>query len=85
MKMTVRVIPTSTQHTGVVAFTTGTAIKWKVTVQIDGGAIHTTLYVPIIGPSSAELAMKEALNKLQEFLHEAELDVINQLSKTAKQ
>ena len=29
--MTVRVIPTSAQHTGVVASLTGNANKWKVT------------------------------------------------------
>ena len=82
--MTVRVIPTSAQHTGVVAFLTGNANKWKVTFQIDGGQLHTTISVPIIGSSSADLAMSDALNKLQEFLHEAEQDVINQQAKTGK-
>ena len=84
MKMTVRVIPTSTQHTGVVIFSTGKADKWKVTFQIDGGELHTTISVPLIGSSSADFAMNEALNKLQEFFHEAEQDVINQQAITGK-
>ena len=76
--MTVRVFPTSTQRMGVVAFVTGTANKWRVTFQIDGGELHTTISVPIIGSSSADLARKEALDKLEEFFHEAEQDVVNQ-------
>jgi hypothetical protein len=78
MKMTVRVIPTSAQHTGDVSFLNGTGNKWKVVFQIDGGELHTTIAVPIIGSSSADLAMSDALNKLKEFLHEAEQDVISQ-------
>jgi hypothetical protein len=34
--------------------------------------------------SSADFAMKEALNRLREFLHEAEKDVINQMNITGK-
>ena len=75
--MTVRVIPTSAQHTGVVSSLTGNANKWKVMFQIDGGELHTTISVPITGSSSADLAMSDALNKLKEFLHEAEQDVIS--------
>jgi hypothetical protein len=43
-----------------------------VTFQLDGDEIHTVISVPIEGPSSSGLAVKEALKKLHIFLSEAE-------------
>ena len=72
MGMTVQIIPVSTQNVGARTFSTGNKVNtWKVTFQIDGGGMRTVMSVPIEGPSSANLAVKDALNKLHEFLLEA--------------